>query len=495
MEVLLSDICEYIRNTKNYISLSDFIVEDLEGIFPPTGSLIDYYTEIDGHRDNRTLIISGYGFDSKGNALLKGHNRNWKLASRNGQKSKKTRVIGIKIPLNKVLKHIFFFTEAYLAWEIGRMEKGQITTPPSNAKFAAYTSKGVVIYGDFSIEYCKNMLKEYNIKSSLIYWEEEVKNMSKENKLTLKIGNDGNIQNCVIGTIPEGYGYEWKPFTDHPIEPWINSPWTTIAPKKEDAQKRIQDNFQKEIENILRNNSVKEKETKLKKIKQVKVKDIELFTAILKDPKQYFKSENDNEVTIKNYETMESVKFVVSQYDLQTIISFEDEETCYRIIDGDRFLDTVLPLLKDYSYSTQVENFTSKNSPKFSVGQTVFFNAGPRNLSHYVDSELLKNLSSKVKESIMKAIIKTYGIEKCIITQVKLEGNYNTPMEYVYEVNLPAKYNEISVHADTIKKEKELFPEKDLEIIDYILKGIKDKELVTKEIVSRTKDFFETVLN
>ena len=108
---------------------------------------------------------------------------------------------------------------------------------------------------------------------------------------------------------------------------------------------------------------------------------------------------------------------------------------------------------------------------------------------------MLKNLSSKVKESIMKAIIKTYGIEKCIITQVKLEGNHNTPMEYVYEVNLPAKYNEISVHANTTKKEKELFPEKDLEIIDYILKGIKDKELVTKEIVSRAKDFFETVLN
>lgn len=148
MEVLLSDIWVYIRNTKNYISLSDFIVEDLEGIFPPIGSLIDYYTEINGHRDNRTLIISGYGFDSKGNALLKGHNRNWKLVSRNGQKS-----------------------------------------------------KGLVIYGDFSIEYCKNMLKEYNIKSSLIYWEEEVKDMSKENKLTLKIGSDGNIQNCVIGTI------------------------------------------------------------------------------------------------------------------------------------------------------------------------------------------------------------------------------------------------------------------------------------------------------
>lgn len=493
MEVLLSDIWVYIRNTKNYISLSDFIVEDLEGIFPPIGSLIDYYTEIDGHRDNRTLIISGYGFDSKGNALLKGHNRNWKLVSRNRQKSKKTRLIGIKIPLNKVLKHIFFFTELYLVRVIERMEKGQITIP-SNAKFAAHTSKGLVIYGDFSIEYCKNMLKEYNIKSSLIYWEEEVKDMSNENKLTLKIGSDGNIQNCVIGTIPEGSGYVWKHFTDCPNSPWINSPWTTVSPR-EYEQKRIQDNIQKEIENILRNNSVKEKETKLKKIKQVKVKDIELFGAILKDPKQYFKSESGDEVTIKNYETMESVKFTVSQYDLQTIVSFEDEETCYRIMDGDIFLDTVLPKLKEYSYSEQVENFTSKNSPKFSVGQTAFFNAGPRNLSHYVDSELLKNLSSKVKESIMKAIIKTYGIEKCIITQVKLEGNYNTPMEYVYEVNLPAKYNEISVHADTIKKEKELFPEKDLEIIDYILKGIKDKELVTKEIVSRTKDFFETVLN
>lgn len=493
MEVLLSDICEYIRNTKNYISLSDFIAEEFEGILPPTGSLIDYYTEIDGHRDNRTLIISGYGFDSKGNTLLRGHNRNWKLISRNGQRSKETHVVGIKIPLNKVLKHIFSPTEEYLAWEIGRMEKGQITIP-SNAKFAAYTSKGLVIYGDFSIEYCKNMLKEYNIKSSLIYWEEEVKDMSNENKLTLKIGSDGNIQNCVIGTIHEGSGYEWKPFTDCPNSPWINSPWTTVAPR-EDEQKRIQDNIQKEIENILRNNSVKEKETKLKKIKQVKVKDIELFGAILKDPKQYFKSENGNEITIKNYETMESVKFTVSQYDLQTIVSFEDEETCYRIMDGDIFLDTVLPKLKEYSYSEQVENFTSKNSPKFTVGQTVFFNAGPRSLSHYVDSELLKNLSSKVKESIMKAIIKTYGIEKCIITQVKLEGNHNTPMEYVYEVNLPAKYNEISVHANTTKKEKELFPEKDLEIIDYILKGIKDKELVTKEIVSRAKDFFETVLN
>lgn len=493
MEVLLSDICEYIRNTKNYISLSDFIAEEFEGILPPTGSLIDYYTEIDGHRDNRTLIISGYGFDSKGNTLLKGHNRNWKLVSRNGHRSNETRVVGIKIPLNKVLKHIFSPTEAYLACEIGRMEKGQITTP-SNAKFAAYTSKGAVIYGDFSIEYCKNMLREYNIKSSLIYWEEEVKDMSSENKLTLKIGSDGNIQNCVIGTIPEGSGYGWKPFTDYPNEPWINSPWTTVAPR-EYEQKRIQDNIQKEIENILRNNSVKEKETKLKKIKQVKVKDIELFGAILKDPKQYFKSENGNEITIKNYETMESVKFTVSQYDLQTIVSFEDEETCYRIMDGDIFLDAVLPKLKEYSYSEQVENFTSKNSPKFTVGQTVFFNAGPRSLSHYVDSELLKNLSSKVKESIMKAIIKTYGIEKCIITQVKLEGNYNTPMEYVYEVNLPAKYNEISVHANTIKKEKELFPEKDLEIIDYILKDIKDKELVTKEIVSRAKDFFETVLN
>lgn len=493
MEVLLSDICEYIRNTKNYISLSDFIAEEFEGILPPTGSLIDYYTEIDGHRDNRTLIISGYGFDSKGNTLLKGHNRNWKLISRNGQRSKETRVVGIEIPLNKVLKHIFSPTEAYLAREIERMEKGQITIP-NNAKFAAHTSKGLVIYGDFSIEYCKNMLKEYNIKSSLIYWEEEVKDMSNENKLTLKIGSNGNIQNCVIGTIPEGSGYVWKPFTDCPNEPWINSPWTTVAPR-EDEQKRIQDNIQKEIENILRNNSVKEKETKLKKIKQVKVKDIELFGAILKDPKQYFKSENGNEITIKNYETMESVKFTVSQYDLQTIVSFEDEETCYRIMDGDIFLDTVLPKLKEYSYSEQVENFTSKNSPKFTVGQTVFFNAGPRSLSHYVDSELLKNLSSKVKESIMKAIIKTYGIEKCIITQVKLEGNHNTPMEYVYEVNLPAKYNEISVHANTTKKEKELFPEKDLEIIDYILKGIKDKELVTKEIVSRAKDFFETVLN
>lgn len=494
MEVLLSDICEYIRNTKNYISLSDFIAEEFEGILPPTGSLIDYYTEIDGHRDNRTLIISGYGFDSKGNTLLRGHNRNWKLISRNGQRSKETHVVGIKIPLNKVLKHIFSPTEEYLACEIGRLEKGQITTP-SNAKFAAYTSKGAVIYGDFSIEYCKNMLKEYNIKSSLIYWEEEVKDMSNENKLTLKIGSDGNIQNCVIGTIPEGSGYVWKSFTDCPNEPWINSPWTITSPKREDVQKRIQDNIQKEIENILRNNSVKEKETKLKKIKQVKVKDIELFGAILKDPKQYFKSENGNEITIKNYETMESVKFTVSQYDLQTIVSFEDEETCYRIMDGDIFLDAVLPKLKEYSYSEQVENFTSKNSPKFTVGQTVFFNAGPRSLSHYVDSELLKNLSSKVKESIMKAIIKTYGIEKCIITQVKLEGNHNTPMEYVYEVNLPAKYNEISVHANTTKKEKELFPEKDLEIIDYILKGIKDKELVTKEIVSRAKDFFETVLN
>lgn len=493
MEVLLSDICEYIRNTKNYISLSDFIADEFEGVLPPTGSLIDYYTEIDGHRDNRTLIISGYGFDSKGNTLLKGHNRNWKLISRNGQRSKETRVVGIEIPLNKVLKHIFSPTEAYLAREIERMEKGQITIP-SNAKFAAYTSKGLVMYGDFSIEYCKNMLKEYNIKSSLIYWEEEVKDMSNENKLTLKIGSDGNIQNCVIGTIPEGSGYEWKPFTDCPNEPWINSPWTTVAPR-EDEQKRIQDNIQKEIENILRNNSVKEKETKLKKIKQVKVKDIELFGAILKDPKQYFKSENGNEVTIKNYETMKSVKFTVSQYDLQTIVSFEDEETCYRIMDGDIFLDAVLPQLKEYSYSEQVEYFTSKKSPKFTVGQTVFFNAGPRSLSHYVDSELLKNLSSKVKESIMKAIIKTYGIEKCIITQVKLEGNHNTPMEYVYEVNLPAKYNEISVHANTTKKEKELFPEKDLEIIDYILKGIKDKELVTKEIVSRAKDFFETVLN
>lgn len=490
MEVLLSDICEYIRNTKNYISLSDFIVEDLEGIFPPIGSLIDYYTEIDGHRDNRTLIISGYGFDSKGNALLKGHNRNWKLVSRNRQKSKKTRVIGIKIPLNKVLKRIFSPTEAYLAWEIGRMEKGQITTP-SNAKFAAYTSKGVVIYGDFSIEYCKNMLKEYNIKNSLIYWEEEVKDMSKEDKLTLKIGS----QNCVIGTIPEGLGYGWKPSTDYPNEPWINSPWTITSPKREDEQKRIQDNIQKEYENIFRNSSVKEKETKLKKIKQVKVKDIELFGAILKDPKQYFKSESGDEVTIKNYETMESVKFTVSQYDLQTIVSFEDEETCYRIMDGDIFLDTVLSKLKEYSYSDQVENFTSKKSPKFTVGQTAFFNAGPRSLSHYVDSELLKNLSSKVKESIMKAVIKTYGIEKCIITQVKLEGNHNTPMEYVYEVNLPTKYNEISVHANTTKKEKELFPEKDLEIIDYILKGIKDKELVTKEVVVRVKDFFETVLN
>ena len=494
MEVLLPDICEYIRNTKNYISLSDFIVEELEGIFPPIGSLIDYYTEIDGHRDNRTLIISGYSFDSKGSALLKGHNRDWKLVSKNGQKSKKTRLIGIKIPLNKVLKHIFFFSELYLARKIERMEKGQITIP-SNAKFAAYTSKGLVIYGDFSIEYCKNMLREYNIKSSLIYWEEEVKDMSSENKLTLKIGSDGNIQNCVIGTIPGDLGYGRKPFTDCPNELWINSPWTITSPKREDEQKRIQDNIQKEIENIFRNNSVKEKETKLKKIKQVKVKDIELFGAILKDPKQYFKSESGDEVTIKNYETMESVKFNVSQYDLQTIVSFEDEETCYRIMDGDIFLDTVLPKLKEYSYSEQVENFTSKNSPKFSVGQTAFFNAGPRNLSHYVDSELLKNLSSKVKESIMKAIIKTYGIEKCIITQVKLEGNYNTPMEYTYEVNLPAKYNEISVHADTIKKEKELFPEKDLEIIDYILKGIKDKELVTKEIISRTKDFFETVLN
>ena len=493
MEVLLSDIWVYIRNTKNYISLSDFIIEELEGIFPPIGSLIDYYTEIDGHRDNRTLIISGYGFDSKGNALLKGHNRNWKLVSRNRQKSKKTRLIGIKIPLNKVLKHIFFFTELYLVRVIERMEKGQITIP-SNAKFAAHTSKGLVIYGDFSIEYCKNMLKEYNIKSSLIYWEEEVKDMSNENKLTLKIGSDGNIQNCVIGTIPEGSGYEWKPFTDCPNSPWINSPWTTVAPR-EDEQKRIQDNIQKEFENIFRNSSVKEKETKLKKIKQVKVKDVELFGAILKDPKQYFKSESGDEVTIKNYETMESVKFTVSHYDLQTIVSFEDEKTCYRIMDGDIFLDTVLSKLKEYSYSEQVENFTSKKSPKFSVGQTVFFNAGPRSLSHYVDSELLKNLSSKVKESIMKAVIKTYGIEKCIITQVKLEGNYNTPMEYVYEVNLPAKYNEISVHADTTKKEKELFPEKDLEIIDYILKGIKDKELVTKEIVSRAKDFFETVLN
>ena len=494
MEVLLSDICGYIRNKENYISLSDFIVEDLEGIFPPIGSLIDYYTEIDGHRDNRTLIISGYGFDSKGNALLKGHNRNWKLVSRNRQKSKKTRVVGIKIPLNKVLKHIFSPTEAYLAWEIGRMEKGQITTP-SNAKFAAYTSKGVVIYGDFSIEYCKNMLKEYNIKNSLIYWEEEVKDMSKENKLTLKIGSDGNIQNCVIGTVPEGLGYGWKPLTDCPNEPWINSPWTITSPKREDVQKRIQDNIQKESENILRNNSVKEKETKLKKIKQVKVKDVELFGAILKDPKQYFKSESGDEVTIKNYETMESVKFTVSQYDLQTIVSFEDEETCYRIMDGDIFLDTVLSKLKEYSYSDQVENFTSKKSPKFTVGQTAFFNAGPRSLSHYVDSELLKNLSSKVKESIMKAVIKTYGIEKCIITQVKLEGNHNTPMEYVYEVSLPTKYNEISFHANTTKKEKELFPEKDLEIIDYILKGIKDKELVTKEIVVRVKDFFETVLN
>lgn len=494
MEVLLSDICGYIRNTKNYISLSDFIVEDLEGIFPPIGSLIDYYTEIDGHRDNRTLIISGYGFDSKGNTLLKGHNRNWKLVSRNGQRSKKTRVIGIKIPLNKVLKHIFSPTEAYLAWEIGRMEKGQITTP-SNAKFAAYTSKGVVIYGDFSIEYCKNMLKEYNIKNSLIYWEEEVKAMSKENKLTLKIGSDGNIQNCVIGTIPEGLGYGWKPLTDCPNEPWINSPWTITSPKREDVQKRIQDNIQKESENIFRNSSVKEKETKLKKIKQVKVKDVELFGAILKDPKQYFKSESGDEVTIKNYETMESVKFTVSQYDLQTIVSFEDEETCYRIMDGDIFLDTVLSKLKEYSYSEQVENFTSRKSPKFTVGQTAFFNAGPRSLSHYVDSELLKNLSSKVKESIMKAVIKTYGIEKCIITQVKLEGNHNTPMEYVYEVNLPTKYNEISFHANTTKKEKELFPEKDLEIIDYILKDIKDKELVTKEIVVRVKDFFETVLN
>lgn len=493
MEVLLSDICEYIRNTKNYISLSDFIAEEFEGVLPPTGSLIDYYAEIDGHRDNRTLIISGYGFDSKGNTLLRGHNRNWKLISRNGQRSKETRVVGIEIPLNKVLKHIFSPTEAYLAREIERMEKGQITIP-SNAKFAAHTSKGLVIYGDFSIEYCKNMLKEYNIKSSLIYWEEEVKDMSNENKLTFKIGSNGNIQNCVIGTISEGLGYGWKPLTDYPNEPWINSPWTTVAPR-EDEQKRIQDNIQKEIENILRNNSVKEKETKLKKIKQVKVKDIELFGAILKDPKQYFKSENGNEVTIKNYETMKSVKFTVSQYDLQTIVSFEDEETCYRIMDGDIFLDAVLPQLKEYSYSEQVEYFTSKKSPKFTVGQTVFFNAGPRSLSHYVDSELLKNLSSKVKESIMKAIIKTYGIEKCIITQVKLEGNHNTPMEYVYEVNLPAKYNEISVHANTTKKEKELFPEKDLEIIDYILKGIKDKELVTKEIVSRAKDFFETVLN
>lgn len=490
MEVLLSDICEYIRNKENYISLSDFIVEDLEGIFPPIGSLIDYYTEIDGHRDNRTLIISGYGFDSKGNALLKGHNRNWKLVSRNRQKSKKTRVIGIKIPLNKVLKRIFSPTEAYLAWEIGRMEKGQITTP-SNAKFAAYTSKGVVIYGDFSIEYCKNMLKEYNIKNSLIYWEEEVKDMSKENKLTLKIGSE----NCVIGTIPEGLGYGWKPLTDYPNEPWINSPWTITSPKREDEQKRIQDNIQKEYENIFRNSSIKEKETKLKKIKQVKVKDVELFGAILKDPKQYFKSESGDEVTIKNYETMESVKFTVSQYDLQTIVSFEDEETCYRIMDGDIFLDTVLSKLKEYSYSDQVENFTSKKSPKFTVGQTAFFNAGPRSLSHYVDSELLKNLSSKVKESIMKAVIKTYGIKKCIITQVKLEGNHNTPMEYVYEVNLPTKYNEISLHANTTKKEKELFPEKDLEIIDYILKGIKDKELVTKEVVVRVKDFFETVLN
>ena len=160
MEVLLSDICGYIRNTKNYISLSDFIVEDLEGIFPPIGSLIDYYTEIDGHRDNRTLIISGYGFDSKGNALLKGHNRNWKLVSRNRQKSKKTRLIGIKIPLNKVLKHIFSPTEAYLARVIERMEKGQITIP-SNAKFAAYTSKGLVMYGDFSIEYCKKSTEYY----------------------------------------------------------------------------------------------------------------------------------------------------------------------------------------------------------------------------------------------------------------------------------------------------------------------------------------------
>lgn len=237
MEVLLSDICEYIRNTKNYISLSDFIAEEFEGILPPTGSLIDYYTEIDGHRDNRTLIISGYGFDSKGNTLLKGHNRNWKLISRNGQRSKETRVVGIEIPLNKVLKHIFSPTEAYLAREIERMEKGQITIP-SNAKFAAYTSKGLVMYGDFSIEYCKNMLKEYNIKSSLIYWEEEVKDMSNENKLTLKIGSDGNIQNCVIGTIPEGSGYEWKPFTDCPNSPWINSPWTTVAPR-EDEQKEF----------------------------------------------------------------------------------------------------------------------------------------------------------------------------------------------------------------------------------------------------------------
>lgn len=358
MEVLLSDIWVYIRNTKNYISLSDFIAEEFEGVLPPTGSLIDYCTEIDGHRDNRTLIISGYGFDSKGNTLLRGHNRNWKLISRNGQRSKETQVVGIKIPLNKVLKHIFSPTEEYLAWEIGRMEKGQITTPPSNAKFAAYTSKGVVIYGDFSIEYCKNMLREYNIKSSLIYWEEEVKDMSKENKLTLKIESDGNIQNCVIGSIPEGYG--WKPFIDYPNEPWINSPWTITSPKREDEQKRIQDNVQKEIENILRNNSVKEKETKLKKIKQVKVKDIELFGAILKDPKQYFKSESGDEVTIKNYETMESVKFTVSQYDLQTIVSFEDEETCYKIMDGDIFLDTVLPKLKEYSYSTQVETLLLK---------------------------------------------------------------------------------------------------------------------------------------
>lgn len=491
----MSDIYDYIRNTKNYISLSDFLANELEGVLPPIGSQIEYYTEINGQRNTRTFIISGYSFDKKGNSILKGYDRNWKLISRNNLKSNKTRLIGIKIPLNRTLKHSFFSSEPYLAWELGRMEKGQISTPSSNAKFVAYTSKGEVVSGIFSIEYCKDILRKHNIKGSLIYWEEEVKDMSKENKLTLKIENDGNIQNCVIGTVPPGHGYDWKPFTDHPIEPWINSPWTTIAPKKEDVQKRIQDNFQEAIENILRSNSVKEKETKLKKIKRVKVKDVELFTAILKDPKQYFKSENGDEITIKNYETMESVKFTVSQYDLQTLVSFEDEETCYRIIDGDIFLDTVLPLLKDYSYSTQVENFTSKNSPKFTVGQTVFFNAGPRSLSHYVDSELLKNLSSKVKESIMKAIIKTYGIEKAIITKVKLEGNHTTSMEYEYEVNIPAKYDEISVHANTIKKERELFPESDLEIIDYILKGIKDKELVTKEIVSRTKDFFETVLN
>lgn len=461
-----------IKNDKNFSSLMDFIADSLpKGVLPPPGSIIEI---LDSSAKSVNFVIKGYDFNSDGILTVSDGKKECLLRSRGDGKKGYSRIKRILLPEGKSLGYVICNNDAALK-EICLAVENSRYYIPSTAVVKIKMSFNPSIKYLFSPELCKKVLETGQVERAIIYWmrEEDMScKLPQNNYCSL---TESELQNAKLVVKSNNSNSEWV--SDIWSSPWSKAPYsqTEIG-----IDEKIKEDMERAIREITGTSSEfkNERKEKMRVVKAQKIKESKFLTGVTKNPVKFYKEESGNRVRVTNYLTAESVEFTVNYLNLQTVVEYQTEDTIYRISDADAFIELINGL-KEYSYLEQLKIFASTVKPEFKVGESVAASAGSKNMSNYVDKEVMKLLNEKQREEIVKAIITAYGIRKGVVCSVQIEGSKFAPVKYTYSVAFEDEQNK--VNSTSKLEENALFSEKDLSIIDSIVKGIKEEELENYE--------------